>query len=71
MVLTCLRATHRQAQRLGKRTVFGRVLIISFGLAQVSVDSENKFTFLALRFRLASESHKLAYLVDFEEQKVQ
>ena len=30
---------------------------------------KNKFTFLALRFRLDSESLKLAYLVDFKEQK--
>jgi len=29
----------------------------------------HKFTFLALRFRLGPESRKLAYLVDFKEQK--
>jgi len=30
---------------------------------------KNKFTFLALRFRLGPESRKLAYLVYFKEQK--
>ena len=32
---------------------------------------KNNFTELALRFRLGSESRKLAYLAEFEEQKAQ